>query len=243
VALALETAANRVARDRLQQMERIGLVGRLAEQAILEMGPPLDRLFATIGRLRTEHDLSDGREGGSWQASCGMGAELTRAGATATRFWVSWRASRRPSISFSAPVFHGVAPGPRKPRAAFDPTRGHEPAATDRVRADVPALGPRGAGGALERSSPAIPGGSSALVPHRERRAYIRVADNIAAVKTARDGGLRLLTLERNGMRWPFPSSTTWSSTSGPVDDRRHPAGNELTMVLRRSTQSVQPTS
>lgn len=241
VALALETAANRVARDRLQQMERIGLVGRLAEQAILEMGPPLDRLFATIGRLRTEHDLSDGREGReSWQAELrGMGAELTRAKRYRDTV-LGFMAGQPASVDLIelAPVFHGVrawtAESLDRHSIRLEAT---EPAATDRVRADAFLL--RSVLAALvERSERELSGHPGGLIQLSSRiengRAYIRVADNIAAVKSARDGGdYASWTLERNGMRWPlsfvhnvveyFQGQWTTAATQ---------RGNELTMVL-----------
>jgi len=241
VALALETAANRVARDRLEQMERIGLVGRLAEQAILEMGPPLDRLFATIGRLRTEHDRNDGREGREgWQAELrGMGAELIRAKRYRDTV-LGFMAGQPASVDLIqlAPVFHGVrawtAESLERHSIRLEAT---EPAATDRVRADAFLL--RSVLAALversERDLSGHPGGLIQLSSRIENgRAYIRVADNIAAIKTARDGGdYASWTLERNGMRWPlsfvhnvveyFQGQWTTAATS---------RGNELTMVL-----------
>jgi signal recognition particle receptor subunit beta len=241
VALALETAANRVARDRLQQMERIGLVGRLAEQAILEMGPPLDRLFAAIGRLRTEHDLRDGREAReSLQAEIrGMGAELTRAKRyrdTVLGFMAGQPASIE--LIHLAPVFHGVrawtADSLERHSIRLETT---EPAATDRVRADAFLL--RSVLAALvERSERELSGHPGGLIQLSSRiengRAYIRVADNIGAVKSVRDGGdYASWTLERNGMRWPLSFvhnvveyfQGQWSTTATQ-------RGNELTLVL-----------
>jgi hypothetical protein len=235
VALALETAANRVARERLQQMERIGLVGRLAEQAILEMGPPLDRLFATIGRLRTEHDLRD-----NWQSELrGMGAELSRAKRYRDAV-LSFMAGQPGSIELIplAPVFHGVrawtADSLERNSIRLEAT---EPAPTDRVRADAFLL--RSVLAALvERSERELSGHTGGLIQLSSRiengRAYIRVADNIFAVKSSRDGGdYAAWTLERNGMRWPlsfvhnvveyFQGQWTAASTQ---------RGNELTMVL-----------
>ena len=241
VALSLETAANRVARDRLQQMERIALVGRLAEQAILEMGPPLDRLFATIGRLRTEHDLRDGRESReSWQAELrGMGAELTRAKRYRDTV-LGFMAGQPASVDLIqlAPVFHGVrawtAESLERHSIRLEAT---EPAATDRVRADAFLL--RSVLAALvERSERELSGHPGGLIQLSSRiengRAYIRVADNTAAVKSVRDGGdYASWTLERNGMRWPlsfvhnvveyFQGQWTTAATQ---------RGNELTMVL-----------
>ncbi len=241
VALALETAANRVARDRLQQMERIGLVGRLAEQAILEMGPPLDRLFATIGRLRTEHDFREGREGheGFQSELRGMGAELTRAKRYRDTV-LGFMAGQPASVELIqlAPVFHGVrawtADSLERHSIRLEAT---EPAATDRVRADAFLL--RSVLAALvERSERELSGHPGGLIQLSSRiengRVYIRVADNILAVKSARDGvDYAAWTLERNGMRWPLSFvhnvveyfQGQWSTASTQ-------RGNELTMVL-----------
>jgi len=241
VALALETAANRVARDRLQQMERIGLVGRLAEQAILEMGPPLDRLFATIGRLRTEHDRNDGREGREgWQAELrGMGAELIRAKRYRDTV-LGFMAGQPASVDLIqlAPVFHGVrawtAESLERHSIRLEAT---EPAATDRVRADAFLL--RSVLAALvERSERELSGHPGGLIQLSSRiengRAYIRVADNIAAIKTARDGGdYASWTLERNGMRWPLSFvHNVVEYFQGQWTTAATPRGNELTMVL-----------
>ncbi len=74
VAVVLELAGGGLAKERLAQAECCALIGRLAEQAIVEMGPPLDRLFSTLGRLRTQPDGPD------WLGSelLGMGKELSR---------------------------------------------------------------------------------------------------------------------------------------------------------------------
>ncbi len=170
VALALETAANRVARERLSQMERIGLVGRLAEQAILEMGPPLDRLFATIGRLRTEHDL----RGDNLLAELrGMGTELTRAKRYRDTV-LGFMAGQPASVDLIqlAPVFHGVrawtAESLERHSIRLEAT---EPAATDSSagRRLPPALGPRRSRRALRKGAlrPSRRA-HSALVPNRE---------------------------------------------------------------------------
>jgi hypothetical protein len=235
VALALETSANRVARERLQQMERIGLVGRLAEQAILEIGPPLDRLFATIGRLRTESDLRE-----SWQAELrSMASELTRAKRYRDAV-LGFMAGQAASVDLIqlAPVFHGVrawmADSLERHAIRLEAT---EPAATDRVRADAFLL--RSVLAALvERSERELSGHSGGIIQLSSRiengRAYIRVADNVSAVKSGRDGGdYAAWTLERNGMRWPlsfvhnvveyFQGQWTTASTQ---------RGNELTLVL-----------
>jgi len=241
VALALETAASRVARDRLQQMERIGLVGRLAEQAILEMGPPLDRLFATIGRLRTEHDFRDAREGReSWQADLrGMGAELTRAKRYRDTV-LGFMAGQPASVDLIplAPVFHGVRAWTAESLERHSiRLEAAEPAATDRVRADAFLL--RSVLAALvERSERELSGHPGGLIQISSRiengKAYIRVADNIAAVKSVRDGGdYASWTLERNGMRWPLSFvNNVVEYFQGQWTTAATQRGNELTMVL-----------
>ncbi|MGH9321046.1 MAG: hypothetical protein ACRD3V_14335, partial [Vicinamibacteria bacterium] len=244
VALLLETAASRVARERLQQMERIGLVGRLAEQAILEMGPPLDRLFATLGRMRTEKSFSDSPQGQSLQRLLlelrGMGTELTRAKRYRDAV-LGFMAGQAPSMDLIqlAPVFHGVrawtADSLERHSVRLEAT---EPAPADRVRADGFLL--RSVLAALvERSERELSGHSGGLIQLSSRiengKAYIRVADNLAAVRSGRDGGGDYVswTLERNGMRWPLSFvhnaveyfQGQWTSSSNQ-------RGNELTMVL-----------
>jgi hypothetical protein len=235
VALALETAANRIARDRLQQMERIALVGRLAEQAILEMGPPLDRLFGTIGRLRTEQDLREG-----WLAELrGMGAELTRAKRYRDAV-LGFMAGQPGTVELIqlAPVFHGV-------RAwTADSLERHsirletsEPAAADRVRAD-PFLLRSALAAVVERSERELTGHTGGLIQISSRfengRAYIRVADNVASVKTVRDGGdYASWTLERNGLKWPLSFvHNVIEHFQGQWTAATTQRGNELTMVL-----------
>jgi mutual gliding-motility protein MglA len=236
IALVLETAANRVARDRLQHVERIGLVGRLAEQAILEMGPPLDRLFATLGRLRTEHDLRE-----EWLTEIrGMATELTRAKRYRDAV-LGFMAGQPPPMDLIhlAPVFHGV-------RAwTADSLERHsvrleamEPAPADRVRADAFLL--RSVLAALvERSEKELSGHPGGLIHLSSRmengKAYIRVADNLAAVRAGKDGAGDYVawTLDRNAMRWPLSFvhnvvqyfQGQWSASATA-------RGNELVMVL-----------
>lgn len=236
VALVLETAANRVARDRLLQMERISLVGRLAEQAILEMGPPLDRLFATLGRLRTEQDLQ-----AEWLAELkGMASELTRAKRYRDAV-LGFMAGQPQSMDLIqlAPVFHGVrawtADSLERHSVRLEAT---EPAPADRVRADAFLL--RSVLAALiERSEKELSGHAGGLIQLSSRiengKAYIRVADNLATVRAGKDGAgdYASWTLERNGMRWPLSFvhnvvqyfQGQWSASATA-------RGNELTMVL-----------
>jgi hypothetical protein len=217
-------------------MERMGLVGRLAEQAILEMGPPLDRLFATIGRLRTAHDL---RGDALFAELRGMGAELTRAKRYRDTV-LGFMAGQPASIDLIqlAPVFHGVrawtAESLERHSIRLEAT---EPAANERVRADAFLL--RSVLAALvERSERELTGHPGGLIQLSSRiengRAYIRVADNIAAVKTARDGGdYASWTLERNGMRWPLSFvQNVVEYFQGQWTTAATPRGNELTMVL-----------
>jgi signal recognition particle receptor subunit beta len=236
VALVLETAANRVARDRLQQVERIGLVGRLAEQAVLEMGPPLDRLFATLGRLRTEHDLPE-----EWLTELrGMATELTRAKRYRDAV-LGFMAGQPPSMDLIqlAPVFHGVrawtADSLERHSVRLEAT---EPAPADRVRAD-PFLLRSVLAALVERSEKELSGHPGGLIQLSSRiengKAYIRVADNLAAVRNPRDGAgdYASWTLERNSMRWPLSFvhnvvqyfQGQWSASATA-------RGNELTMVL-----------
>ena len=56
LAVAMELASGSIASERLQRLERTAMVGQLAEQAILETGAPLDRLFTAVGRLRGRED-------------------------------------------------------------------------------------------------------------------------------------------------------------------------------------------
>jgi hypothetical protein len=235
VALVLEVAASRVARDRLQHVERIGLTGRLSEQAILEMGPPLDRLFATLGRLRTEQGLRE-----SWIAELkGMGMELVRAKRYRDAV-LGFMAGQPPSMDLIqlAPIFHGVrawtADSLERHSVRLEAT---EPSPTDRVRADAFLL--RSVLAALvERSEKDLSGLSGGLIQLSSRvengKVYIRVADNIAAIRS-KDGASDYVswTLDRNAMRWPlsFVQNVVeyfqgqWSASEGQK-------GNELTMVL-----------
>jgi hypothetical protein len=168
-----------------------------------------------------------------------MGAELTRAKRYRDTV-LGFMAGQPASVDLIelAPVFHGVrawtAESLDRHSIRLEAT---EPAATDRVRADAFLL--RSVLAALvERSERELSGHPGGLIQLSSRiengRAYIRVADNIAAVKSARDGGdYASWTLERNGMRWPlsfvhnvveyFQGQWTTAATQ---------RGNELTMVL-----------
>jgi hypothetical protein len=235
VALVLEVAASRVARDRLLHVERIGLVGRLSEQAILEMGPPLDRLFATLGRLRTERGLSE-----SWLAELrGMGLELTRAKRYRDAV-LGFMAGQPPSMDLIqlAPVFHGVrawtADSLERHSVRLEAT---EPSPTDRVRADAFLL--RSVIAALversERDLRGLPGGLIQLSSRVENgKVYIRVADNVAALRS-KDGASDYVswTLDRNAMRWPLSFvQNVVEYFQGQWSASETQKGNELTMVL-----------
>jgi hypothetical protein len=236
VALILEVAASRVAKDRLQHLERIGLVGRLSEQAILEMGPSLDRLFATLGRLRTERDVPE-----NWMAEFkGMGIELTRAKRYRDAV-LGFMVGQPPSMDLIqlAPVFHGVrawtAESLERHSVRLETT---EPSPSDRVRAE-PFLLRSVLAAAVERSErelTGLPGGLIQLSSKIENgRAYIRVSDNLAAVRSGREGANDYVswTLDRNGLRWPLSFvhnvveyfQGQWSASATA-------RGNELTMVI-----------
>jgi signal recognition particle receptor subunit beta len=74
LALALEVASGAIARERLDRMERATIMGQLAEQALMEIGTPIDQLFMALGRVRRKPDSP------SWLLSelLGIGAELAR---------------------------------------------------------------------------------------------------------------------------------------------------------------------
>jgi hypothetical protein len=74
LALALEVASGAIASERLERIQRIALVGQVAERAMIEIGEPLDRLFGAVGRIR-------GRpEGPPWllEELLGLGTDLAR---------------------------------------------------------------------------------------------------------------------------------------------------------------------
>jgi hypothetical protein len=135
VAVVLELAGGGLAKERLAQAERCALIGRLAEQAIVEMGPPLDRLFSTLGRLRTQPDGPD------WLGSelLGMGKELSRT----KRFRdavLEFMVGQPPAMDLISlgPVFRSVrawtADSLERHAVRFETT---DLAPTDRVRADA----------------------------------------------------------------------------------------------------------
>ncbi len=56
LALALEAASSVMASDRLERMERATIIGQLAEQALVEIGTPVDHLFTALGEIRRRTD-------------------------------------------------------------------------------------------------------------------------------------------------------------------------------------------
>lgn len=234
VAVVLEVAASRLARERLARVERIAPVGRLAEQAILEMGPSVDRLFSTVGRLRTETNVPE-----SWANELrGMGTELARAKRYRDAV-LGFMVGQPPSMDLIplAPVFHGVRAWTQESldRHSVKLETG-EPGPSDRVRADAFLL--RSVLTALvERSEHDLSGHAGGLIQITSRiesgKAYIRVADNVAAVRNSRDTDYVGWPLGRNALVWPlsfvhdvveyFQGQWTTETTA---------EGNELTMVL-----------
>jgi signal recognition particle receptor subunit beta len=236
LALVLELAAGGVAKDRLARAERYALIGRLAEQAIVEMGPPLDRLFSTLGRLRTQPDGPDWLPG----ELLGMGKDLSRT----KRFRdavLEFMAGQPPAMNLVplGPVFQSVrawtADSLERHAVRLETT---ELAPTDRVRADAFLL--RSALAALvERAEHDLTGhrgGHIRLSAHiDDGKAYIQVTDNITRVRQPRDGGNEYVAwaLDRNGVSWPlsFVSDVVdyfqgeWTSTTSDQ-------GNELTLIL-----------
>jgi len=236
VALTLELAAAGVARERLSQAERFALIGRLAEQAIVEMGPPLDRLFSTMGRLRTQPGGPD------WLTTelLGMGRELSRT----KRFRDSvleFMAGQPPTTNLIplGPVFQSVrawtADSLERHAVRLETT---ELAPTDRVRADAFLL--RSALAALvERSEQDLTGrtgGHIRLAAHIENgKAYIQVADNVARVRGASSGAddLSRWALDRTGISWPLSFvSNVVDYFQGQWSSAATEQGNELTLIL-----------
>lgn len=236
VALVLELAAGSVAKDRLARAERYALIGRLAEQAIVEMGPPLDRLFSTMGRLRTQPDGPD------WLTSelLGMGKELSR-----TKHYrdavLEFMAGQPPVMNLIplGPVFQSVrawtADSLERHAVRLETT---ELAPTDRVRADAFLL--RSALAALvERAEHDLTGHSGGLIrlsAHiEEGKAYIQVADNISRVRQPRDGGNDYVAwaLDRHGVSWPLSFvSNVVDYFQGQWTSAATEHGNELTLIL-----------
>ena len=236
VALVLELAAGAVAKDRLVRAERYALIGRLAEQAIVEMGPPLDRLFSTMGRLRTQPDGPD------WLTSelLGMGKELSRT----KRFRdavLEFMAGQPPAMNLIplGPVFQSVrawtADSLERHAVRLETT---ELASTDRVRADDFLL--RSALAALvERAEHDLTGTSGGLIrlsAHIDAgKAYIQVADNITRVRQPREGGKDYVAwaLDRNGASWPLSFvSNVVDYFQGQWTSETSDQGNELTLIL-----------
>jgi hypothetical protein len=236
VALVLELAAGAVAKDRLARAERYALIGRLAEQAIVEMGPPLDRLFSTIGRLRTQPDGPDWLTG----ELLGMGKDLSRT----KRFRdavLEFMAGQPPAMNLIplGPVFQSVrawtADSLERHAVRLETT---ELASTDRVRADDFLL--RSALAALvERAEHDLTGHSGGLIrlsAHIENgKAHIQVADNIARVRQPREGGNDYVAwaLDRNGVSWPLSFvSNVVDYFQGEWKSATSEQGNELTLIL-----------
>lgn len=236
VALVLELAAGAVAKDRLVRAERYALIGRLAEQAIVEMGPPLDRLFSTMGRLRTQPDGPD------WLTSelLGMGKELSRT----KRFRdavLEFMAGQPPAMNLIplGPVFQSVrawtADSLERHAVRLETT---ELASTDRVRADDFLL--RSALAALvERAEHDLTGRSGGLIrlsAHIDAgKAYIQVSDNIARVRQPRETGKDYVAwaLDRNGASWPLSFvSNVVDYFQGQWTSETSDQGNELTLIL-----------
>ncbi len=236
VALVLELAAGAVAKDRLVRAERTALIGRLSEQAIVEMGPPLDRLFSTMGRLRTQSDGPD------WltRELPGMGKELSRT----KRFRdavLEFMAGQPPAMNLIplGPVFQSVrawtADSLERHAVRLETT---ELASTDRVRADAFLL--RSALSALvERAEDELTGHSGGLIrlsAHIDAgKAYIQVADNITRVRQPREGGKDYVawSLDRNGVSWPLSFvSNVVEYFQGQWTSETSEQGNELTLIL-----------
>ena len=236
VAVVLELAAGGLAKDRLAQAERYTLIGRLAEQAIVEMGPPLDRLFSTLGRLRTQPDGPD------WLGSelLGMGKELSRT----KRFRdavLEFMVGQPPAMDLISlgPVFRSVrawtADSLERHAVRFETT---ELAPTDRVRADAFLL--RSALSALiESAEHDLSGHNGGLIRLSARidegKAYIQVTDNVARVRQSRDGGDEYVAwaLDRNGASWPMSFvSNVVEYFQGEWTSAATEQGNELTLII-----------
>jgi len=236
VAVVLELAGGGLAKERLAQAERYALIGRLAEQAIVEMGPPLDRLFSTLGRLRTQPDGPD------WLGAelLGMGKELSRT----KRFRdavLEFMVGQPPAMDLISldPVFRSVraltADSLERHAVRFETT---DLAPTDRVRADAFLL--RSALSALvERAEHDLSGHNGGLIRLSARieegKAYIQVTDNVARVRQSRDGGDEYVAwaLDRNGASWPMSFvSNIVEYFQGEWSSAATEQGNELTLIL-----------
>jgi len=236
VALVLELAAGGIARERLVHAERSALTGRLAEQAIVEMGPPLDRTFTTLGRMRAQREVPE------WLGTelLGMGKELSR-----TKHFrdavLEFMAGEPPAMNLIplGPVIQSVrawAADSLERHSVSLQTGELEP--TDRVRADAFLL--RSALSALvERAEYDLHGQTGGLIrlsAHVEDgKAYIQVSDNVASVRqpSPSEGDYVSWSLEQHGTSWPlsfvanvvdyFQGNLTTSATE---------QGNELTLIL-----------
>jgi hypothetical protein len=168
-----------------------------------------------------------------------MGTELTRAKRYRDAV-LGFMAGQPPSVDLIqlGPVFHGVrawtADSLDRHSIRLETT---EPGAADRVRAD-PFLLRSVLAALVERSERELAGHPGGLIQISSRiengRAYIRVADNAAMVKTARNGvDYAAWTLERNGLKWPLSFvHNVVEHFQGQWTAAATQRGNELTMVL-----------
>ncbi len=236
IALVIELAAGRIARERLGLSERMALTGRVSEQAILEIGPPLDRLFATLGRVRAQQNVPDS----FLNELKGMGMELS----CAKRYRdavLGLMVGQPPAMELVplANVFHGVrvwtADSLERHAVRLETT---QPSPGDRVRTDAFLL--RSALAALvERSENDFAGHSGGLIRLSSRidngRAYIQIADNVAAIRNSRNGAEDYVawTLNRNSRGWPLSFvANVVAYSHGQWTNSATEHGNELTMIL-----------
>jgi hypothetical protein len=236
IALVIELAAGRIARERLALSERMALTGRVSEQAILEIGPPLDRLFATVGRVRAQQSVPE-----SFLVELkGMGMELSRAKRYRDAV-LGLMVGQPPAMELVplANVFHGVrvwtADSLERHAVRLETT---QPAPEDRVRADAFLL--RSALASLvERAENDFAGHSGGLIRLSSKiengRAYIQIADNVAAVRNSRNGAEEYVawTLHRSSKGWPLSfvhNVVAYLQGQWTTSTTEH--GNELTIVL-----------
>jgi signal recognition particle receptor subunit beta len=234
-ALILELASSCLLRERLDELERTAHYGRLSEQALLEMGPSMDRILATLGRLRSRRDL----RGDLLSELVGIGSDLSRAKRYREAVF-SFMAGQSPSIELIplAPVFQSVrawnGDSLERHNVRFEMP---EPGPTDKVRADAFLL--RSALSALiERAERDLAGKQGGLIRLSSRiegdKAFIQVADNV--------GALRRSHLGASGETWASDSSNgSWPLSfvhnvvelfEGRCETAASERGNELTMVL-----------
>ena len=238
MALVLELSASQVLRERLEELQQTALFGRLSEQALLEMGPSVDRLFATLGRLRSRRDLSDELV----SELVGIGGELTRAKRYRDAV-LSFMAGQPPSVDLIplAPVFRSVRVwnGDSLERHAVR-LEALEPSPTDRVRADAFLL--RSALSALvERAERDLTGQSGALIRLTARfeggKAFIQVADNLGSIRRSSEGRApvspAMWALESSATTWPLSFvHNVVEFFEGQCESVATEHGNELTMIL-----------